>query len=54
MPVIVSLTVGLVIWIVLWAFGAKAFDSFLITIALVLMAATFQMAKPYLERLLKP
>jgi hypothetical protein len=54
MPVIVSLTVGLVIWIVLWAFGAKAFDSFLITLALVLMAATFQMAKPYLDRLLKP
>ena len=54
MPVIVSLTVGLVIWIVLWAFGAKAFDSFMITLALVLGAATFQMTKPYLERLLKP
>jgi hypothetical protein len=54
MPVLVSLTVGLVIWIVLWAFGAKAFDSFLITIVLVLMAATLQMAKPYIDRLLKP
>jgi hypothetical protein len=54
MPVLISLTVGLVIWIVLWAFGAKAFDSFLITIVLVISAATLQMAKPYLERMLKP
>ena len=54
MPVLVSLTVGLVIWIVLWAFGAKAFDSFLITILLVISAATMQMVKPYLEKLLKP
>jgi hypothetical protein len=54
MPVLVSLTVGLVIWIVLWAFGAKAFDSFLITIVLVIGAATMQIVKPFVEKLLKP
>jgi hypothetical protein len=54
MGVLVALTVGLVIWIVGWAFGAKAFDTFLITILLVLVAATMRMIKPYLDRLLKP
>jgi hypothetical protein len=54
MLVLVSLTIGLVIWIVLWAFGAKAVDSFLITILLVVTAATVQIAKPYIDKLLKP
>jgi hypothetical protein len=54
MLVLVSLTIGLVIWIVLWAFGAKAFDSFLITILLVVTAATVQIVKPYVDKLLKP
>jgi hypothetical protein len=54
MLVLVSLTIGLVIWIVLWAFGAKAFDSFLITALLVLTAATVQIVKPYVDKLLKP
>ena len=54
MGVLVALTVGLVAWIALWAFGTKAFDSFLITIALVLGAATFRIISPYLNKLLKP
>jgi hypothetical protein len=54
MGVLVALTVGLVIWIVGWAFGAKAFDSFLITIVLVLVATTMRIVKPYIDRLLKP
>jgi fucose permease len=55
MGVIVSLTVGLVIWIVLWALGsAKPFDAFLIPCFLVVMAATAQIAKPYIEKLIKP
>jgi hypothetical protein len=54
MVVFVSLVVGLVIWIVLWAFGAKPFDSFLITILLVISAATFEIVKPHVEKLLKP
>jgi hypothetical protein len=54
MEVLVSLAVGLVAWITLWAFGAKAFDSFLITIALVLGAATMRIIQPYINKLLKP
>jgi hypothetical protein len=30
---------GLVIWIVLWAIGAKSFDAFLITLVLVIVGA---------------
>ena len=33
--ILVALTVGLVIWIVAWAFGIKAFDAFLVTMLLV-------------------
>ena len=55
MGVLVSLTVGLVIWIVLWALaGVKAFDAFLIPCFLVVMAATMRIAQPYLEKLIKP
>jgi len=55
MGVLVSLTVGLVIWVVLWALGgAKPFDAFLIPVFLVVTAAAVHIAKPYVERLLKP
>jgi type III secretory pathway component EscS len=50
--VVVALTVGLVVWLVLWAFGTKADDAFLITIALVLVATTVRLATPFLAQLL--
>jgi uncharacterized membrane protein len=52
MAVIVALLVGLVWWITAWAFGIKAFDAFMLTVALVVSAAAFQMAKPFLDKLL--
>jgi hypothetical protein len=52
MAVIVALTVGLVWWICAWAFGIKAFDAFLLTAALVVGAAAFQLVKPFLDQLL--
>jgi hypothetical protein len=52
MAVLVALTVGLVWWITAWAFGIKAFDAFLLTAALVVGAATFQILKPYLDQML--
>jgi hypothetical protein len=52
MAVLVALTVGLVWWIAAWAFGIKAFDAFLLTAALVVSAAAFQMVKPYLDQML--
>ena len=48
MLLLLTTIVGLVIWIVLWAIGVKSFDAFLITILLVLLAATWQLVTPYL------
>ena len=53
MIVLVTFTVGLVIWIVAWAFGIKAFDAFLFTSIITAMAAGVQIAKPYVSRLLR-
>ena len=52
MPVLIALTVGLVWWIAAWAFGVKAFDAFLLTAFLVVSAAAYQLAKPFLDRML--
>ena len=42
-------TIGaLSLWIVLWAIGVKSFDAFMITIALILIAATARVFSPYL------
>jgi hypothetical protein len=48
MGVIVATTVGLIIWIVLWALGVKAFDAFMITVLIAVTAATLRMLTPYL------
>jgi uncharacterized membrane protein len=52
MAVLVALVVGLVWWITAWAFGIKAFDAFMLTVALVVSAAAYQMVKPFLDQLL--
>jgi hypothetical protein len=39
MGLLLTLIVGLVIWIVGWAIGIKSFDAFLITLLLMIMAA---------------
>ncbi|MFL5781212.1 MAG: hypothetical protein ACJ760_07865 [Thermoleophilaceae bacterium] len=54
MLVVVSLTIGLVVWIVLWALGAKSFDAFMITMLLVVVAATIRIAEPYVRERLRP
>jgi hypothetical protein len=50
--VLVALTVGLVFWIAAWAFGIKAFDAFLVTIAVTLGAATARLMAPFVNQLL--
>jgi hypothetical protein len=52
MAVLVALAVGLVWWLTAWAFGIKAFDAFLLTAGLVVAAAAFVIAKPFLDQLL--
>ena len=52
MAVLVALVVGLVWWIAAWSFGIKAFDAFLLTVALVVGAAAYEMTKPFINQLL--
>jgi hypothetical protein len=48
MGLVVVTTVGLVIWIVMWALGTKAIDAFMITLLLVLVGATMRIIAPFL------
>ena len=53
MIVLVTFTFGLVVWLVAWAFGIKAFDAFLVTGLITVLAATVQTAKPFVDQILK-
>jgi hypothetical protein len=46
MGVVLVTTFGLIVWIVLWALGIKAFDGFLITVGLLLLAVIGRMLRP--------
>ena len=48
MGLVVATTVGIVIWIVMWALGIKAVDAFMITLLLVVVGATMRIIAPYL------
>jgi hypothetical protein len=48
MGLVLATTFGLCLWVALWAIGAKAFDAFMITIAIVMLAATARIFSPYL------
>ena len=48
MGLILTTTAGLALWIVLWAVGVKSFDAFLITLGLIVLAATMRMIMPAL------
>jgi hypothetical protein len=50
--VLVAFTVGLVFWVAAWAFGMKAFDAFLVTLALTIGAATVRLLMPFVNQLL--
>ena len=43
--VLVTLTVGLVIWVAGWAFGLKAFDVFMLTTLMVVTAAAVRIIR---------
>ena len=38
MGVLLTLIAGLVVWVVLWALGAKGFDAFMITTLMLVLA----------------
>ena len=48
MGILLTTIAGLVVWIVLWALGVKSFDAFLITVLMVVIAATAHIFAPYL------
>ncbi len=50
MQVIVTLTAALVLWIVAWAFGIKAFDAFLAVLAIVLVSFTARLLSPFVRQ----
>jgi hypothetical protein len=41
-------TAGLIVWIVLWALGTKAIDSFIITVLIVTVGVGVRMVAPTL------
>lgn len=48
MGFVFTVAVGLVIWIVLWALGAKGFDAFMVTTVVILVGATAKLLVPFL------
>ena len=52
MAILVTLTVGLVWWIAAWALGVKAFDAFLLTMFMVVVAATARIYAPLVRKML--
>ena len=49
MPVLVALTIGLVWWVCAWALGVKSFDAFMVTIAVMVLAATVYVFRPLVQ-----
>jgi hypothetical protein len=41
-------TFALVLWIVLWSIGAKAFDAFMLAVLIIIIGATIESLKKYL------
>jgi hypothetical protein len=48
MGLLLTTIAGLVVWIVLWAVGVKSFDAFMITVAMILVAAAARIVTPHL------
>jgi hypothetical protein len=48
MGLVLATAFALIVWIVLWAMGAKSLDAFLVSTVIVTLAATGRILKPYL------
>ncbi len=46
MGLLLTTIAGLVVWIVLWAIDVKSFDAFMITVGMIVVAATFRVFGP--------
>jgi hypothetical protein len=48
MGLVLTVTAGLVVWIVLWALGTKGFDAFILAAAIILVGASLRILSRYL------
>jgi len=48
MGLVLTVTAGLIVWIVLWALGAKSFDAFMLATAIILVGASVKILSSYL------
>lgn len=48
MGLVLTVTAGLILWIVLWALGSKGFDAFLLTALIILLGAAARILSRYL------
>jgi hypothetical protein len=48
MGLVLTATAGLIIWVVLWALGAKGFDAFMLATAIIVVGATLKIVAGYL------
>lgn len=48
MGLILTVTAGLVVWVVLWALGAKGFDAFMLATVIILAGACVKILTSYL------
>lgn len=48
MGMILTVTAGLIVWIVLWALGAKGFDAFMLAAAIMLVGSSLKILSGYL------
>jgi hypothetical protein len=53
MGLVLSATFGLILWIVLWAMGIKAFDGFLVTALILILTMIGRMVTPLIPGLRK-
>ena len=48
MGLVLTAVFGFAVWIVLWALGAKAFDAFMITTVILVLAAAVRIVSAHL------
>ena len=48
MGLVLTVTAGLIVWIVLWALGAKGVDAFILAAVIILVGATLRILSGYL------
>ncbi len=54
MGLLLATVFGLTLWIVGWSLGAKAFDTFMVALAIVVVAATLRVVTPHLPGRRRP